>query len=71
MGGTECLERPYLHLTEAAGHDLAVPLYQLYCDELTRILGRETRQGIFGADMQVALVNSGPVTIIIDSRLRE
>lgn len=55
----------------AAGHDLAIPLYELYCDELTRILGRETRRGRFGADMQVALVNSGPVTIVIDSRLRE
>lgn len=55
----------------AAGHELAIPLYQLYCDELTAILGCTTKQGVFGADMQVALVNSGPVTIIIDSRLRE
>lgn len=55
----------------AAGHELAVPLYEMYCDELSRMLGRETRRGVFGADMQVSLVNSGPVTIIIDSRLRE
>lgn len=55
----------------AAGHDLAVPLYEAYCDELTRLLGRDTRRGVFGADMQVALVNDGPVTIVIDSRLRE
>ncbi|MDE5902637.1 MAG: D-tyrosyl-tRNA(Tyr) deacylase [Muribaculaceae bacterium] len=58
----------YIH---AAGHDLAIPLYEMYCRRLSEILGRETAQGIFGADMQVALVNDGPVTIIIDSRLRE
>ncbi len=58
----------YIH---AAGHDLAIPLYETYCQRLSEILGREVRQGIFGADMKVALVNDGPVTIIIDSRLRE
>lgn len=58
----------YIH---AAGHDLAIPLYETYCRRLSEILGREVRQGIFGADMKVALVNDGPVTIIIDSRLRE
>ena len=35
------------------------------------LLGREVRKGVFGADMQVALVNDGPVTIVIDSKLRE
>lgn len=55
----------------AAGHDLAVPLYELYCEECTRLTGRETSKGVFGADMQVSLVNDGPVTIIIDSKLRE
>ena len=55
----------------AAGHELAVPLYEMYCNELSRMLGRETRRGVFGADMHVSLVNSGPLTIIIDSRLRE
>ena len=55
----------------AAGHELAVPLYEMYCNEVSRMLGRETRRGVFGADMHVSLVNSGPVTIIIDSRLRE
>ncbi len=55
----------------AAAHDLATPLYQLYCDELSRITSRTTRQGVFGADMQVELINDGPVTIMIDSRLRE
>jgi D-tyrosyl-tRNA(Tyr) deacylase len=55
----------------AAGHDLAVPLYELYCDETSRLLGRPTQRGVFGADMQVELINNGPVTIIIDSKLKE
>ncbi len=55
----------------AAGHELAVPLYELYCKNLETLLSKPTRMGIFGADMQVALVNDGPVTIIIDSRLKE
>lgn len=55
----------------AAGHGLAVPLYDEYCRETSRLLGRETARGVFGADMQVELVNDGPVTIVIDSRLRE
>ena len=55
----------------AAGHDLAIPLYEKYCQEVSRAIGRPVAQGVFGADMKVALVNDGPVTIIIDSRLRE
>lgn len=55
----------------AAGHELAVPLYETYCRLLSGIIGREVKQGIFGADMKVSLVNDGPVTIIIDSRLKE
>ena len=55
----------------AAGHDTAVPLYELYCEETTRLLGRPTLRGVFGADMQVELINDGPVTIIIDSKLKE
>ncbi len=51
----------------AAGHDVAIPLYELYCEECSHLLGREVKRGVFGADMQVALVNDGPVTIVIDS----
>lgn len=58
----------YIH---AAGHELAVPLYELYCDEVERLMGKEVKRGVFGANMQVSLVNDGPVTIIIDSKLRE
>lgn len=55
----------------AAGHDLAVPLYEKYCETLSSALGKEVGRGVFGADMQVSLINDGPVTIIIDSRLKE
>lgn len=55
----------------AAGHDVAVPLYEAYCEMVTEALGRKVAQGVFGADMKVALVNDGPVTIVIDSRLKE
>lgn len=55
----------------AAGHDVAVPLYERYCEELSAAIGKPVGRGVFGADMQVSLVNDGPVTIIIDSRTRE
>lgn len=55
----------------AAGHELAVPLYESYCEKLSAALGRPVGRGIFGADMQVELINDGPVTIIIDSKLKE
>ena len=55
----------------AAGHELAVPLYERYCELLEQTLAREVKKGRFGADMAVDLRNDGPVTIIIDSHLRE
>lgn len=55
----------------AAGHELATRLYELFKTEMARITGKSVAAGVFGADMQVALTNSGPVTIIIDSRLKE
>lgn len=58
----------YIH---AAGHDLAIPLYELYCNLMSEAIGRPAATGVFGADMQVELINDGPVTIIIDSKLRE
>ena len=69
MASTKKGNRPsYIH---AAGHELAVPMYELYCEKLSGLLGKEVKTGQFGADMKVALINDGPVTIIIDSRLRE
>lgn len=58
----------YIH---AAGHELAIPLYEMYVRECERLLGRSVQTGVFGADMQCELVNDGPVTIVIDSCLRE
>ena len=55
----------------AAGHELAVPLYDTFCESLSVLTGKIVKKGIFGADMQVELINDGPVTIIIDSRLKE
>lgn len=55
----------------AAGHELATQLYEAYTDRVQQRLGRPVPTGVFGADMQVELLNDGPVTIIIDSRLRE
>lgn len=55
----------------AADHDLAIPLYELYCKLMSEAIGKTVATGVFGADMQVELINDGPVTIIIDSRLRE
>lgn len=55
----------------AAGHELAVPLYEKYCEEVSAAIGKPVGRGVFGADMQVSLVNDGPVTIIIDSRMKE
>lgn len=55
----------------AAGHGLAIPLYERYCELLSQDAGRPVLKGVFGADMKVELLNDGPVTIIIDSRLKE
>ena len=49
----------------------AIPMYELFCRRLSQAIGKEVATGVFGADMQVALVNDGPVTICIDSQNRE
>lgn len=53
--------------TQAAPPAVAVPLYEQLIAALEQELGRKIQTGIFGADMQVSLVNDGPVTIILDS----
>ena len=55
---------------EAAGHEKAIPLYQEFCSRLSAAIGRPVGTGEFGADMKVALVNDGPVTICMDSKSR-
>ena len=55
----------------AARPELAVPLYEAFVNRLTADLGRAVQTGEFGADMEVMLVNDGPVTICMDTRRRE
>lgn len=55
----------------AARPERAIPLYELFKKELASLLEGRVESGEFGADMQVSLVNDGPVTIFMDSRSRE
>ncbi|MFQ9995792.1 MAG: D-aminoacyl-tRNA deacylase [Hoylesella buccalis] len=55
----------------AAGHEISIPLYQQFCERLSAQLGKEVATGEFGADMQVKLVNDGPVTICMDTKNKE
>ena len=57
--------------SRSARPEVAIPLYEQFTQRLTQDLGRPIATGEFGADMQITLVNDGPVTIIIDSRARE
>ncbi|HWD20243.1 MAG TPA: D-aminoacyl-tRNA deacylase [Verrucomicrobiae bacterium] len=57
--------------SRSACPEKAIPLYEQFIAKLTVDLGKPIQTGEFGADMQVALVNDGPVTIIIDSKIRE
>ena len=55
----------------AAGPEAAVPLYEAFVRKMEELLGRSVATGQFGAMMEVALINDGPVTLVLDSRLRE
>lgn len=55
----------------AAGHDIAIPLYGHFCRELETASGHPVGTGEFGADMQVELLNDGPVTICMDTKNKE
>jgi D-tyrosyl-tRNA(Tyr) deacylase len=57
--------------SRAARPEVAIPLYEGFLRKLSEDFGRPVQHGEFGADMKVALVNDGPVTIIIDSKTRE
>jgi D-tyrosyl-tRNA(Tyr) deacylase len=56
---------------KAAKPEVAIPLYENFVQQLENELGKKVQTGIFGADMKVALLNDGPVTIIIDSKNKE
>lgn len=69
MASTKKGNRPsYIHASKA---DFAVPMYEKFVSRLRELSGKEVQTGVFGANMQVALVNDGPVTIIMDSQQRE
>ena len=55
----------------AAGHEKAIPLYEQFCASLSSAIGKPVGTGVFGADMKVALVNDGPVTICIDTKQKD
>ena len=55
---------------KAAKPDIAVPLYENFVSLVEEYFGQEVKRGIFGADMKVSLLNDGPVTIIVDSKLK-
>ena len=55
----------------AAKHEIAIPLYESFCQALSREIGNTVCTGEFGADMQVALVNDGPVNICMDTHNKE
>ena len=69
MASTKKGNRPsYIH---ASRPDFAIPMYEKFVAKLQELFGKEIKTGEFGANMQVALVNDGPVTIIMDSHLRD
>ncbi len=55
----------------ASKPDFAIPIYENFCVKLFSLFGKEIKTGIFGADMQISLVNDGPVTIMIDTKNKE
>ena len=69
MASTKKGNRPsYIH---ASRPEFAVPMYEKFVAKLQSLFGHEIQTGTFGADMQVSLINDGPVTIIMDSHQRE
>ena len=69
MASTKKGNRPsYIH---ASRPEFAVPMYEKFVAKLQSLFGHEIQTGEFGADMQVSLINDGPVTIIMDSHQRE
>lgn len=55
----------------AARHEVSIPLYNAFCRAISDALGKDIATGEFGADMQVSLLNDGPVTICMDTKNKE
>ena len=56
---------------KASKPEVAIPMYEAFCEEIGLQLGKPVQTGTFGADMKVELLNDGPVTILIDSQNKE
>lgn len=56
---------------KAAKHEIAIPMYERFVQEVEQQLGKKVQTGIFAADMKVSLLNDGPVTIVMDSKNKE
>jgi len=56
---------------KASKPDVAIPIYENFIQQMEKELGKKVQTGIFGADMKVALLNDGPVTIVMDSKNKE
>lgn len=56
---------------KAAKPEVAIPIYEVFVEQLQKDLGKKVGTGIFGADMKVDLLNDGPVTITIDTKNKE
>lgn len=56
---------------KAARHEISIPLYEKFCRTLSTTLGKPVGTGEFGANMQVSLINDGPVTICMDTKNKE
>ena len=69
MASTKKGNRP--SYIRAARHETAIPLYEYFCEELSKALGKPVGTGEFGADMKVELLNNGPVTICMDTKNKE
>ncbi len=69
MASTKKGNRPsYIH---AARPEVSVPIYEAFCETLSKAIGKPVQTGEFGADMKVELLNDGPVTICIDTKIKE
>lgn len=69
MASTKKGNRP--SYIRAAKHEISIPLYEQFCKSLSMGLGQAVQTGTFGADMKVALINDGPVTILMDTKNKE